>query len=265
MTTGELSFTRLTAGQIAENIGTLIHRNLLQFFRNRQLLILSLVQPLTNMVMFAYIFNKVASAPGLPYRQYVIPGVLVQAVMVSAMRTGVAVSYDRNAGMNDRFRSLPIARSAVILGRTISDSLKIAIQLTVLTVIAVAAVGFDFRQGLLRGVAAVAVLAVFGLAVTAFSAWVGLAASDPEATQMWLITPTLPLVFGSSAIAPIAQMPHWLQVFARCNPVTPAVDLSRNLVNGGPLLHDFLLYVAWTGGIAVVFTILAVRSFQRSS
>ncbi len=256
---------RLTPGQIAENLGTLIHRNLLQFFRNRQLLLLSLVQPLTNMIMFAYIFNRVASAPGMPYRQYVIPGVLVQAVMVSAMRTGVAVSTDRGAGMNDRFRSLPIPRSAVILGRTISDSLKIALQLVILTIIAVTAIGFDFRQGVLRGAAAIAVLAVFGLAVTAFSAWVGLAASDPEAAQMWLITPTLPLVFGSSAIAPVDQMPHWLQIFARCNPVTPAVDLARNLVNGGPLLHDFVLYLGWTGAIAVVFTVLGVRSFQRSS
>ncbi len=82
---------------------------------------------------------------------------------------------------------------------------------------------------------------------------------------MWLITPTRPLCVGCSAIAPIAQMPHWLQVCARGNPGTPAVDLSRNLVNGGPLLHDLLLYLGWTGTIAVVFTFLAVRSFQRSS
>jgi ABC transporter DrrB family efflux protein len=253
----------LTPWQVGQNIATLAHRDLLKFYRNRQLLLLSIVQPLTNMMLFAYVFNNVATVPGISYREYVIPGVLTQAVMVAAMRTGVSVSHDSQSGMNDRLRCLPIARSAVLLGRTACDTLRIGLQTAVLTAIAVAFVGFHFRFGPLRAIASVAVITLFGLAVTSFSAWVGLAARDPESAQTILITPTLPLVFGSSGFAPVDRLPIWLHVFARLNPVTSAVDLSRHLAVGGGLLIPFIDYALWTGGITVLFTYLGVRRYQR--
>ncbi|MFY1634912.1 ABC transporter permease [Solwaraspora sp. WMMB335] len=246
-----------------ENVGTIAHRNLLSFWRNRQLLALSLIQPLTNMVLFAYVLDQVATVSGMPYRQYVIPGVLTQAVMVQAMRTGVAVSHDADAGINDRFRTLPIARSAVLLGRTLGDTAKSAIQITILMIVAVTVIGFRFDAGFLRGAAATAVIALWALAVTSFSTWVGLAVRDGETAQTWLITPTLPLVFGSSGFAPIASMPDWLAAFARVNPVSSVVDTARALTHGGPLLSSFLQYLAWTVGLTVVFTALAVRRFMR--
>ncbi|GAA1782840.1 ABC transporter permease [Luedemannella flava] len=254
---------RLTPGQVGANIATLVHRNLLKFYRNRQLLLLSIVQPLTNMMLFAYVFNNVARIPGVAYRDYVIPGVLTQAVMVAAMRTGVAVSHDSSSGMNDRLRSLPIARSAALVGRTISDTIRISVQTAVLAAIAVIFVGFQFQFGALRAVASIGAIALFGLAVTSFAAWVGLTSRDPEAAQTMLITPTLPLVFGSSGFAPIDQMPGWLQAFARVNPVTSVVDLSRHLAVGGDLLTPFVHYALWTGGITILFTYLGVRRYQR--
>jgi len=253
----------LTPWQIGQNIATLAFRELLKFYRNRQLLLLSVVQPLTNMMLFAYVFNNVATVPGIPYREYVIPGVLTQAVMVAAMRTGISVSHDSESGMNDRLRSLPIARSAALVGRTVSDTIRIGLQTVVLTVIAVTAVGYQFRFGPLRAIASVAVISLFGLAVTAFSAWVGLAARDPEAAQTILITPTLPLVFGSSGFAPVDRLPAWLRLFARLNPVTSTVDLSRHLAVGGRLLAPFTGYLLWTGGLTVLFTYLGVRRYQR--
>jgi oleandomycin transport system permease protein len=258
-----LAGDRLTLGQALQNVGTLAFRNLLKFYRNRQLLLLSIVQPLTNMMLFAYVFNNVARVPGIPYREYVIPGVLIQAVMVAAMRTGIAVSHDAHSGMNDRFRSLPISRSAALLGRTISDTVRIGVQTVVLAVIAVTVIGFEFRAGLLRGIASIGVIVLFGLAVTSFAAWVGLAASDPEAAQTILITPTLPLVFGSSGFAPVDSLPGWLQTFAEINPVTSAVDLSRNLALGGDLLVPFIHYLIWWTVLTVLFTCLAVRRYQR--
>ncbi|ROO51402.1 ABC-2 type transport system permease protein/oleandomycin transport system permease protein [Micromonospora sp. Llam0] len=253
----------VTLPHAIENIGTIARRNLLSFWRNRQLLALSLIQPLTNMVLFAYVLDQVATVSGMPYRQYVIPGVLTQAVMVQAMRTGVAVSHDADAGINDRFRTLPIARSAVLLGRTLGDTAKSAIQITILMIVAVTVIGFRFETGFLRGVAATAVIALWALAVTSFSTWVGLAVRDGETAQTWLITPTLPLVFGSSGFAPIASMPDWLASFARVNPVSAVVDTARALTHGGPLLPSFLQYLAWTVGLTVVFTALAVRRFTR--
>ncbi|MGX7678540.1 ABC transporter permease [Jatrophihabitans sp. DSM 45814] len=254
---------KLSLGTTMSNIATLAYRNSLKFYRNRQLLLLSVVQPLTNMMMFAYVFNNVAKVPGLSYREFVIPGVLIQAVMVTAMRTGVSVSYDADSGMNDRFRSLPIARSAVLIGRTLSDTARIGLQTVVLVIVATTIVGFEFREGPLRAVGAVAVIVIFGLAVTTFSAWVGLIASDPETAQTLLITPVLPLVFGSSGFAPVSSLPSWIRVFATINPVTSAVDLSRSLAVGGPLRTPFEHYVLWTGGLVVVFTYLGVQRYQR--
>jgi oleandomycin transport system permease protein len=254
---------RLTLRDAVGHIGTITHRNLVMFVRNRQLLLLSIVQPLTNMVMFAYVLNNVAHVPGISYKQFVIPGVLVQAVMVTAMRTGVAVSYDAHAGMVDRFRSLPIARSAVLVGRTVSDTIRIGVQTGVLTVIAVTCIGYHFQFGPLRAIAAVAVIVGFGLAVTSFSGWVGLVARDPEAAQTILITPTLPLVFGSSAFAPVARLPVWMRPFADVNPVTSAVDVARSLAVGGPIEAPLLRYLAWVAGLTLLFTALGVRRYQR--
>jgi ABC transporter DrrB family efflux protein len=253
----------LTLAAVASNIAILSYRNLVKFYRNRQLLLLSIVQPLTNMIMFAYVLNQVARVPGVSYKQFVIPGVLIQAVMVAAMRTGVAVSYDAHSGMNDRFRSMPIARSAVLVGRVLSDTVRIGAQTVVLVLVAVTFVGFDFRYGVLRAVGAVAAIVTFGLAVTAFSGWVGLVTTDPETAQTLLITPTLPFVFGSSAFAPVNRLPGWMQPFANLNPVSAAVDLARSLAIGGPLRAPFEHYVLWTGGLTVAFLYLGVRRYQR--
>ena len=254
---------RLTLLDAARSIEVVAQRNLLKFYRNRQLLLLSIVQPLTNMMLFAYVFNNVAKVPGIPYREYVIPGVLIQAVMVASMRTGVAVSHDADTGMNDRFRSLPISRAAPLVGRTVSDTIRIGLQTAVLAVIAVTVVGFEFRAGVLDAIASILVIVLFGLAVTSFAAWVGLASTDPEAAQTFLITPTLPLVFGSSGFAPVSSLPGWLQDFARLNPVTAAADLSRNLAIGGGVLTPFVHYVIWWTVLTVLFTYLAVRRYQR--
>jgi ABC transporter DrrB family efflux protein len=253
----------LTVTDVLSNTATLAGRNLVKFYRNRQLLLLSVVQPLTNMMMFAYVLNEVARVPGVPYRQFVIPGVLIQAVMVTAMRTGVAVSYDDEHGMHDRLRSMPIARSAVLIGRTLSDTARIAAQTIFLSVVATAVVGFRYEYGLLRACAAVVVIVVFGFAVTTLSAWIGLVASDPESAQTLLITPVLPFVFGSSAFAPVSRLPGFIRVFATVNPVTSAVDLARSLTIGGPLLAPFEGYLLWTCGLTIAFTVLGVRRYQR--
>lgn len=253
----------LTLTDVLSNTATLAGRNLVKFYRNRQLLLLSVVQPLTNMMMFAYVLNEVAHVPGVPYRQFVIPGVLIQAVMVTAMRTGVAVSYDDEHGMHDRLRSMPIARSAVLIGRTLSDTARIAAQTIVLSVVATVVVGFRYEYGLLRACAAVVVIVMFGLAVTTLSAWIGLVASDPEAAQTLLITPVLPFVFGSSAFAPVSRLPGFIRAFATVNPVTSAVDLARSLTIGGPLLGPFEEYLLWTCGLTIAFTVLGVRRYQR--
>jgi ABC-2 type transport system permease protein/oleandomycin transport system permease protein len=235
----------------------------LKFRRNRTLVVLSTIQPLTQMVLFAFVFNSVATVPGVPYKQFVVPGVLVQTVVLAAMRTGVAVSVDLSTGMMDRFRTLPIARSAVLVGRTLSDAARIALQTIVLATIAVVVIGFHFREGPLRAVGVVLVVVAFGIALTAFSGWVGLCVDDPETAQTSLMVPIMPLVFTSSAFAPVSRLPGWMQPFARANPVTSAVDLTRSLAIGGPLAWPFERFVVSVVLVTSVFTILGVRRYRR--
>lgn len=249
---------------ISDNL-ILAWRNLVKFKRNNRLMLLSTVQPLTQMVLFAYVFNSVANVPGVPYKQFVVPGVLVQAVVLAAMRTGVSVAVDLHTGMMDRFRTLPIARSAVLVGRTISDTARIAIQTVFLIVIAVGLIGFRFETGPLRAVGVMLVIVAFGMALTAFSGWVGLCVDDPETAQTSLMVPIMPLVFTSSAFAPISRLPGWMQVFARWNPCTAAVDLCRSLALGGPLLWPFERFLIAVVVITSLFTTLAVRRYRRAS
>ncbi len=254
----------LTATGVVNDILVLAWRNLVKFRRNNRLVLLSTVQPITQMVLFAYVFNSVATVPGVPYKQFVVPGVLVQTVVFAAMRTGVAVSVDLDTGMMDRFRTLPIARSAVLVGRTVSDTVRIALQTALLVAISVVVIGFHFEKGLLRAFAVILVIVAFGMALTAFSGWVGLCVQDPETAQTSLLVPIMPLVFTSSAFAPVARLPNWMQPIARANPVTAAVDLSRSLALGGSLLWPFERFVVSVVLITTIFTVLGVRRYRRS-
>jgi ABC-2 type transport system permease protein/oleandomycin transport system permease protein len=255
----------ITASRAISHNLTLAWRNLIKVRRNRRLMVLSTIQPLTQMVLFAYVFNSVASVPGIPYKQFVVPGVFVQTVVLAAMRTGVAVSVDLDTGMMDRFRTLPIARSAVLVGRTISDTTRIALQTVLLVALSVSLIGFRFQEGTVRAAGVVVVIVAFGMALTAFSGWVGLCVDDPETAQTSLMVPIMPLVFTSSAFAPVSRLPGWMQPFARWNPVTSAVDLSRSLSIGGPLAWPFERFAISVVLITGVFTILGVRRYRRAS
>jgi len=241
-------------------------RNLVKFSRNRRLMVLSTIQPLAQLILFAYVFNGIAHVPGISYsyREFVIPAVLIQAVTLSAMRTGVAVADDLDSGMIDRFRSLPIARSAVLVGRTVSDTLRLALQSLLLVVVALL-IGFKFHEGAPQAVGVVAVVVTFGVAFTAFAGWVGLRVGDPETAQTALLVPVLPLVFTSSAFSPVSKLPGFMQGVARWSPVTAAVDTARSLALGGRLLVPFLHFVAWMVTITVVFTWLGVRRYRRAT
>jgi ABC-2 type transport system permease protein/oleandomycin transport system permease protein len=239
-------------------------RNLVKFSRNRRLMVLSTIQPVAQLVLFAFVFNGIAHVPGLTYREFVVPAVFIQTVVLAAMRTGVAVADDLDTGMIDRFRSLPIARAAVLVGRTVSDTLRLALQTVLLVVIALG-IGFRFHEGFLQACGVILVVVAFGLAFTAFAGWIGLRVGDPETAQTALLVPVLPLVFTSSAFSPVNRLPGFMQLIARWNPVTSAVDLARSLAIGGPLLVPFLHFVLWVTGITVVFTYLGVQRYRRAA
>src|SRR5207302_8711999 len=172
--------------------------------RNTRLIVFSTIQPLLQLILFAYVFAGVARVPGVAYRDFVVPAVIVQTMVFSAMGTGVGIANDLHTGMIDRFRSLPIARSAFLVGRTVSDSLRLGIQ-AVLLVIAASIIGFRFHNGPLPAAGMVLVVVVFGMDLRAFSEWLGLTLRDPESVQAAAFIPILPLIFTSSAFAPVSR------------------------------------------------------------
>jgi ABC transporter DrrB family efflux protein len=280
MTTIELDPTSVAAAEVRAalpptrvlaDIGLIAQRNLLKVIRNTRLIVFSTIQPLMQLVLFAYVFGSVANiGKGISYKNFVVPAVLVQTMTFSAMGSGVGIANDLQTGMVDRFRSLPIARSAFLVGRTTSDSLRLGIQ-AILLVIASLIIGFRFHNGVPAAIGMLVVVVLFGIALTAFSAWVGLAVGDPESVQAAVFIPILPLIFTSSAFAPVSRLPSWMQPVARANPVTSAIDAARGLALGDKELfrisHVHLGTAAWHFGlwwvvIVAVFTALAVRRYR---
>lgn len=260
----------LPPSRVVADVALVAQRNLRRLFRNSRLILFTTIQPLMQLVLFAYVFSGVARVPGVSYREFVVPAVIVQSLVFSGMTTGVGIAYDLQTGMIDRFRSLPIARSAFLVGRTVSDSLRLGIQ-ALLLVAAAAVIGFRPHAGALGLVGMLAVVVLFGMALTAFSAWIGLSLRDPETVQAAAFIPIMPLVFTSSAFAPIPALPGWMQPVARASPVTAAIDAARVLALGEDRLARFSgvhattalwHFALWWAAIVVVFTALAVRRYR---
>ncbi len=257
--------------RVAADIGLVAGRNLRKVLRNTRLIVFSTIQPLMQLILFAYVFGAVARiGTGISYKDFVVPAVLVQTMTFAAMGSGVGIANDMHTGMVDRFRSLPIARSAFLVGRTASDSLRLGIQ-AVLLVICAEVIGFRFHSGVVPAVAMVIVVVLFGMALTSFSAWVGLTMGDPETVQAAVFIPLLPLIFTSSAFAPISRLPGWMQPLARVSPVTSAIDAARGLALGDHTLYSVSQvhigtaiwhFVVWWLVIVGVFTSLAVRRYR---
>lgn len=248
--------------RVAADIALVAGRNLRKVLRNTRLIIFSTIQPLLQLILFAYVFAGVARVPGTSYKNFVVPGVIVQTMVFSAMGTGVGIANDLHTGMIDRFRSLPIARSAFLVGRTASDSVRLGIQ-SVLLVLAATIIGFRFHNGPIAAAGMIVVVVLFGMALTGFSAWLGLTLRDPESVQAAAFVPVLPLVFTSSAFAPVSRLPGWMQPVAKVNPVTAAIDSARGLAFGGPHTATAVWhFVAWWIAIVAVFTALAVRRYR---
>jgi len=248
---------------IADTV-TIAQRNLITLRRVPQLLVFSPVQPVMFVLLFRYVFGGAIRVPGQSYVDFLMPGVFAQTVVFGSMNTAVGLATDVNSGLIERFRSLPMARSAVLAGRTLADAVR-----NVLVVTLMAAVGFlvGFRVhtngfGLLG---AMALLVLFGYALSWIFAAVGLAVGQPETAQAAAFPVVAPLVFASSAFVPVNSMPGWLQPFAEHQPLSVVVSASRDLVLGGPTAGHVLQALAWCAAILAVAAPLAVRRYRRAA
>lgn len=259
------------AGRQASGAGAAVAvtgRALRRLRRTPQLLFFALVQPMLFVAALGPIFGRlVERQTGVDYAQYLIPGVLVMSITLAAGGTGVAVAEDVQAGVVDRFRSLPMPRHALLVGRTVADLCRNAAAM-VLVVIVGLLLGFRFHQGLARGVAALALVALFGFALSWLFAAVGLAVRDVQAAQFVGFAPVLPLVFLSGAWIPVEAMAGPLQPFARNQPVNVTLEAVRSLVDSTPGTSgttSVLPAVLWSLALVTAFAPLAVRTYERSA
>ena len=239
-------------------------RNLLRIARTPLMVIVTAVQPALLLVLFRYVLGGAIAIPGGRYVDYLVPAVFVEAVLIGGMTTSIGLAQDLKSGIIDRFRSLPMARSAVLAGRTIADLSRSVFSLAVMVGLGLL-VGFRFHSTSARIVLGMVVIIAFGYAFSWMYAAIGLATKDPETAQIAGILPFFVLMFASNAIVPVETMPGWLQGFARNQPLSVTVSAVRALLEGGPAWHWVWQALAWSAGILVVFFALAVRLYRSSA
>jgi ABC transporter DrrB family efflux protein len=243
----------------------LMRRNLLKYIRVPTLLVFSTIQPIMFVLLFAFVFGGAITLPGIDYINFLMAGIFIQTSVFGSTNTGIGLAEDMNKGLIDRFRSLPMSRSAVLAGRTLSDSVRNLF--VVLLMIAVGyLIGFSFQQGFVNAVLAIILVVLFGYAFTWISATIGLVIKDVESVQAASFIWLFPLTFASSAFVPVETMPDWLAWFARNNPVTHAVNGARYLIVGEPWGFQVDVYkaLAWTVLLLAVFIPVAISRYRKA-
>ncbi|HTT28923.1 MAG TPA: ABC transporter permease [Solirubrobacteraceae bacterium] len=237
-------------------------RNLIRLPRAPELLLAFTVQPIMFLLLFRYVFGGAISTPGIPYVQFLIPGIIVQNIAFGGFVTALGLNEDVHKGLIDRFRSLPMARPAVLAGRTFSDIVTNSLSIAILLVTGVI-IGFSFNADVLHVIAGIVLLLMFGYAFSWVFAFVGLVASTPESANSVGFIAIFPLTFISSAFVPVASMPSVLQAFAKVNPFTITVNAMRSLWLGLPAGNYVWGAVAWSIAITAIFAPLAVARYRK--
>ncbi len=244
---------------------TITRRNLLVWMRVPAYIAFTVIQPVIFVLMFRYVFGGAISVnvPG-GYVNFLMPGIIGQTAAFATFGTAIALAQELQKGVIDRLRSMPMARSAVLAGRLVADTVRMCV--TLLIVLGVGyAVGFRFENGVVPAVAMMLLAVVFGIAICLIAAFTGLAIGDEESVQAFGLIWLFPITFLSSAFVPIQTMPGWLQAFANNQPVTYVVNAMRALALGGPVAANLWKSIAWLIAIFVVFAPLAVRAYRRAS
>ena len=251
----------LKVSETLSDIIVMTRRDILRYLRLPQLLVFNAMLNVVLLLLFNYVFGGAIETGGLKYVQYFLPGFLAQTVVFGSTQTSVGIAEDLSKGLIDRFRSLPMARSAFLSGRVVADAVRYAI-LVVLMIIVGTAIGFRFQNGAGPVLAGIMLILLFGVALTWVGVFIGISVKDVETAQVAGFVWVFPLVFASSLYVPIESMPSWLQVFAKINPVTPMVDTIRALSLGTSVSASLWKILAWDAAIVLVFLPLALRRYR---
>jgi ABC-2 type transport system permease protein/oleandomycin transport system permease protein len=239
-------------------------RNLVRVKRNPEILTAFTIQPVMFLLLFVYVFGGAISTPHYEYKDFLLPGIMVQNIAFGGFVTALGLNEDLNRGLIDRFRSLPMARPAVLAGRTLSDVGTNALSIVVLTTTGLI-IGFSFHASALEIAGGVGLLLLFGYAFSWVFALLGLLVSSPEAANSLGFLAVFPLTFVSSAFVPVESMPSALRWFAEVNPFTIVVNAMRSLWIGAPAGNNVWGAVVWSLAILAVFAPLAVWRYRRAA
>ncbi len=266
-------------GQSMRDSLTIAKRNLIRMMRIPEIVIFGLIQPIMFVVLFSYVFGGSISVPGAgldpdAYREFLMAGIFAQTVTFATAGAGAGIAEDMHKGLIDRFRSLPMARGAVLTGRTLADLVQTALTLVVLALVALL-IGWRTHQGPLEVLAGFGLLLLLGYAFTWIGALIGLTVRSPEAATSGGLIWLFPLTFVSTAFVPSQNMPSVLQHIAEWNPFSATVQASRELFgnipagypvpDAWPMQHPAWASLIWSVLIIAVFRTLAVRKYKSAA
>ena len=233
--------------------------------RNPDLLGFAIIQPVMFVLLFNYVFGGSIEVPGFDsYTQFLMPGIFAQTVVFGSSFTTIGIAEDMTKGFIDRLRSLPIAQSAVLIGRTLSDLARNSLTFAVMLGVAFL-IGFRFDGSILEAAAATGLLLLFAYALSWVQALIGLSVSSVEAANSASFTWMFPLTFVSSAFVDPSTLPGWLEPVADHNPFTRVTNAARALYSGLPAGNEIWWSLAWSIGLIAVFAVLSIRKFTSLS
>ncbi|HEY2803051.1 MAG TPA: ABC transporter permease [Actinomycetota bacterium] len=245
------------------NTLTIARRNLLHIKSDPEQLVGMTIQPLMFLVLFVFVFGGAIAGSSQQYLQFALPGIIVQGIAFTPFTTALGLNVDFQRGLIDRFRSLPIARSSVIAGRIVADTVRIIWGEIILISFGVL-LGFRYGGGFAGAIGAFLLVMAFGITLCWPMAFIGITAKTPEAVNTWGFLIILPLTFASSVFVSPASMPGWLQPIVNLNPITKVVNATRALMLGvGPVAKPVLQSIIWMIVIVGVFAPLAVAKYRR--
>jgi len=267
--------TRMSLSHTIKDTLVITKRNLRRNVRVPQVLLFATVQPVMFLLLFNYVFGgaigmALPPAAGGSYINWLVPGLLIQVAAFGAGQTALGLTEDLSAGVIDRFRSLPMARSAVLAGRTISDLVRNWLVISLMLSVGFL-IGFRVQTNFLGMSLGLGLALLFAFSLSWVMAVLGLLVKNPEAAQSAVFLPVFPLVFASSVFIPTQTLPTWLQGFANNQPITVLTNAIRGLVLGNGVLPagqtvagEVLTSLLWIAGILVVFAPLAVRVYRKT-
>lgn len=254
--------------------GTVVWRNLIHIKRMPEMLMDVTVQSVMFVLLFAYVFGGSINPPGnTSYKEFLLPGIMVQTMVFSSAVVAMGLTNDLQKGIVDRLKSLPISRSSVLVGRSISSLIHSSIGIAVMGVTGVL-IGWRIRDGIANGVLAFVLLLLFGFAMIWLGIWVGSLMRTVEAVQGFMFTVMFPLTFVANTFAPTENMPSWLRFVAEWNPVSALTQACRELWGNAaaapadaawPLEHAVLVSILWPLVLTAIFAPLALRAFRARS